>query len=161
SLVIALPALRIRGLMLAVATLGFGLSAQTWLFQQRWMLGPGVHAGYPRVGGFVFDTGRKYYAFSLAILALAFLLARNVWTGGLGRRLRAVRDNEAHARAFTIPATRVKLLGFMLGGFLAGVGGATFGHSLFQASPPAFPEIASIDVVAMAVLGGIGILVGP
>jgi ABC-type branched-subunit amino acid transport system ATPase component/ABC-type branched-subunit amino acid transport system permease subunit len=162
SLVIALPAIRIRGFMLAVATIGFALASENWLFQQSWMLGTeGIHPGRPIIGGFALDTGRRYYGFTLVILALAFLIARNVWTSGLGRTMRAVRDNESNARAFTVRATRVKLQGFMVAGSLAGLGGATFGHIIFRLIPPAFPTSASIDVTALAVLGGIGTLAGP
>ena len=161
SLVIGLPALRIRGLMLAVTTLGFALATQGWLFQQTWMLGEGIDPGRPIIGDTVFDTGKKYYLFALLPMAAALLLARNIWRSGVGRRLRAIRDNEPGARAFTVPATAVKLQGFMLAGFLAGVGGALYGHALSRLSSTAFPIGASIDSAAMTVLGGIGILAGP
>jgi ABC-type branched-subunit amino acid transport system ATPase component/ABC-type branched-subunit amino acid transport system permease subunit len=161
SLVIGLPALRIRGLMLAVTTLGFALATQGWLFQQSWMLGDGVEPGRPVFGDTLFDTGKRYYLFALLPLAAAAWLARNIWRSGVGRRLRAIRDNEAGARAFTVPATAVKLQGFMLAGFLAGIGGALYGHALSRLSATAFPIGASINSAAMTVLGGIGVLSGP
>jgi ABC-type branched-subunit amino acid transport system ATPase component/ABC-type branched-subunit amino acid transport system permease subunit len=161
SLVVGLPALRIRGLMLTVTTLGFALAAQSWLFQQSWMMGSGVTTGRPIVGDFVFDTGKRYYYVTLVALAAGFALAWNVWRGGIGRRLRALRDNEDGARAFTVHATAVKLQAFALAGVLAGLGGAAYGHLLSRMGPTAFPISASIDAAAMAVLGGIGILAGP
>ncbi|HVV35401.1 MAG TPA: ATP-binding cassette domain-containing protein [Acidimicrobiales bacterium] len=161
SLGIGIPALRIRGLMLAVTTLGFALATQGWLFQQSWMLGEGIDPGRPIIGHTTFDTGKKYYLFALIPLVLTVWLARNIWTSGVGRRLRAIRDNEAAARAFTIPSTAVKLQGFVLAGFLAGVGGAVYGHALSRLSSTAFPIGASINVAAMTVLGGIGVLAGP
>jgi ABC-type branched-subunit amino acid transport system ATPase component/ABC-type branched-subunit amino acid transport system permease subunit len=161
SLVIGLPALRIRGLLLAVTTLGFGLAAQDYLFQQSWFFGEGTDTGQPILGHIIFNTGRSYYLLSLVPLAVTLWLAHNVWRGGIGRRLRAVRDNEAAARAFTVRATWVKLQGFLLAGFLAGVGGALYGHSLTRVSAGAFPLQASINVAAMTVLGGLGLLAGP
>jgi ABC-type branched-subunit amino acid transport system ATPase component/ABC-type branched-subunit amino acid transport system permease subunit len=161
SLLIGLPALRIRGLLLAVTTLGFALAAQNWLFQQSWMLGEGVDPGRPIIGNFAIDTGKRYYFFSLVPLAAGIWLARNAWTSGIGRRLRAIRENEDGARAFTVPATAVKLQGFVLAGFLAGLGGAIYGHVLSRISSTTFPIGASIDAAAMAVLGGLGILAGP
>jgi ABC-type branched-subunit amino acid transport system ATPase component/ABC-type branched-subunit amino acid transport system permease subunit len=161
SLVIGLPALRIRGLMLAVTTLGFALATQGWLFQQSWMLGDGIDPGRPILGKTVFDTGKEYYLFGLVPVAVALLLTRNIWRSGIGRRLRAIRDNEAGARAFTVRATAVKLQGFMLAGFLAGIGGALYGHALSRLGATAFPIGASIDTAAMTVLGGIGVLAGP
>lgn len=161
SLVIGLPALRIRGLMLAVTTLGFALATQGWLFQQSWMLGDGIDPGRPSFGKTVLDTGKEYYLFGLVPVAVAILLTRNIWRSGVGRRLRAIRDNEEGARAFTVHATAVKLQGFVLAGFLAGVGGALYGHALSRLSATAFPIGASIDAAAMTVLGGIGVLAGP
>jgi ABC-type branched-subunit amino acid transport system ATPase component/branched-subunit amino acid ABC-type transport system permease component len=161
SALIGLPALRIRGLMLAVTTLSFALAAEAWLFQQPWALSDGVAPGRPILGSVAIDSGRKYYAFTLVFLVFGFWLARNVWAGGLRRRLVALRDNEDGARAFTVPATRVKLQAFALSGFLAGVGGAVYGHALARIASATFPVGASVNVVAMTVLGGIGILAGP
>jgi branched-subunit amino acid ABC-type transport system permease component len=64
SLVLALPALRIRGLMLAITTLSFALAAQEWLFQQPWMLGDGRQPKAPALGPWHFDTGRSYFLFA-------------------------------------------------------------------------------------------------
>lgn len=72
-----------------------------------------------------------------------------------------MRDNEEGARAFTVPATRIKLQSFVVSGFIAGLGGSVYGHLLAQAAPRDFPVEAGISVVAMAVLGGLGIIVGP
>jgi ABC-type branched-subunit amino acid transport system ATPase component/ABC-type branched-subunit amino acid transport system permease subunit len=161
SVLIGLPALRIRGLMLAVTTLSFALAAQAWLFQQSWWFGSGVTPGRPSIGSLHFDTGRSYYVMALVVTAIGVWLARNVWTGGLGLRLRALRDNEDAARAFTVPATLVKLQAFMLAGFLAGLGGALFGHSLSILEASGFEVRPSIDSAAMAVIGGLGLLAGP
>ena len=161
SALIGLPALRIRGLMLAVTTLSFALAAQSWLFSQDWALGDGEDPGRPIIGTLVLDTGKKYYFFSLIFLGIGLWVGRNVWRSAFGRRLRALRDNEDNARAFTIRTTAVKLQAFAVAGFLAGLGGAVYGHTLSRLSSTAFPVGASIDVVAMSALGGIGLLAGP
>jgi ABC-type branched-subunit amino acid transport system ATPase component/ABC-type branched-subunit amino acid transport system permease subunit len=161
SALIGLPALRIRGLMLAVVTLGFALAAQAWLLQQPWMMGGRIVPGRPSIAGFTLDSAKKYYFFALALLVLGLLLYRNVRRGAFGRSLIALRDNEDAARAFTVPVTRRKLEAFAVAGFLAGVGGAVYGHSLAGLSFETFSPDASIKLVAMSVIGGIGILVGP
>jgi ABC-type branched-subunit amino acid transport system ATPase component/ABC-type branched-subunit amino acid transport system permease subunit len=161
AVVIGLPALRIRGLMLAIATLGFGLASANWLFQQSWMLGAGIEAGRPSFFGIGTVTSRSYYAFSLVVLLIALWLARNVWRTGLARRMRAVRDNEDYARAFTVSVVKVKLQALGIGGFLAGLGGAVFTHYLFSAAPSAFDITNSVNVVAMTALGGAAVLAGP
>jgi ABC-type branched-subunit amino acid transport system ATPase component/ABC-type branched-subunit amino acid transport system permease subunit len=161
SLVIGIPALRIKGLLLTVTTLGFSLAATGWLLGQPWALGAGVEPGRPIVLGRALDTSRLYYWFALAVLVLALLLSHNVRKGGIGRLLVAVRDNEDNAKAFTVRAHLVKLQGFAIAGFVAGLGGAAYGHLLPNLGPSAFPNRGSIDVVAMAVIGGISLLVGP
>ena len=161
SLVIGLPALRIRGLFLTVTTLSFALVVPAYLLQQDWVLGGGVDPGRPTIGGTEIDTGRLYYWFALPVVVLTMLLARNVRRGGFGRLLVAVRDNEDAAKAFTVRASLVKIQGFLLAGFIAGVGGALIGHSLSQINANTFPTSASIAVVAMTVIGGISLLSGP
>jgi len=95
------------------------------------------------------------------VLVLGFWLARNVWRGGVGLRLRAVRDNEDGARAFGVSATAVKLQGFAIAGVLVGMAGAVYGHLLSRISAESFDVVTSINAVALTVLGGIGLLAGP
>jgi ABC-type branched-subunit amino acid transport system ATPase component/ABC-type branched-subunit amino acid transport system permease subunit len=161
SLVIGLPALRLRGLFLTVTTLSFALVMPAFLLQQSFMLGDGVDPGRPIVGDTALDTGKLYYAFGLPILVLTVLLARNVRNGGFGRLLTAVRDNEEAARAFTVRASLVKTQGFLLAGFFAGIGGALYGHALSRIGSSTFPTSASIAVVVMTVIGGLSLLSGP
>ena len=161
SVLIGLPALRVKGLLLTVTTLAFSLMAPAYLLQQRWMLGQGKNPGAPVLAGHAFDDGRSYYYIGLATLLFTLWLARNIRTGGIGRRLVAVRDNEDAARAFTVPAAVVKVQGFALAGFLAGIGGAMYGHSLSFISATSFPTQASINSVVIAVIGGLGLLSGP
>jgi ABC-type branched-subunit amino acid transport system ATPase component/ABC-type branched-subunit amino acid transport system permease subunit len=163
SVVIGLPALRIRGLMLTVTTLGFALATPAWLITQPWMLGegrdPGAPTGWPLSGPL--DTGHRYYYFALVLFVLSLLIARNIRRSGFGRLLVAIRDNEDNARAFTVRASLVKLQGYLVAGFIAGIGGATYAHGLSSIGASTFPAKASIDVVVMTVLGGVSVLAGP
>ncbi|HET6818266.1 MAG TPA: branched-chain amino acid ABC transporter permease/ATP-binding protein [Mycobacteriales bacterium] len=163
SVVIGLPALRIRGLMLTVTTLGFALATPAWLITQPWMLGdgrdPGKPTGWPL--SHPLDTGHRYYYFALTLFVLSLLIARNIRRSGFGRLLVAIRDNEDNARAFTVRASLVKLQGYLVGGFIAGIGGATYAHGLSSISASTFPAKSSIDVVVMTVLGGVSVLAGP
>src|SRR5205823_14110344 len=131
--------------------------APAWLVDQPWVLGDGKDPGRPIVFGDALDAGHKYYYFALALFVLAFVLARNIRRSGFGRLLVAIRDNEDNARAFTVRASVVKLQGYLVGGFIAGIGGATYGHSLSSIGVATFPAAASIEVVVMTVLGGISV----
>ena len=161
SLVIGLPALRLRGLMLTVTTLSFALATQAWLLAEPWALGDGFQPRPPTVAGHALQSGRSYYYFGVVLLAVAMAIVWNVRRSGFGRLLVAVRDNEDAARAFTVPASLVKMQGYLLGGFVAGIGGALFAYSFTRLDQSAFPAIASVEVVVMAVLGGVSMLVGP
>ena len=161
SIMLGLPALRVRGLLLGVITLSFALAAQRWLLSQSWALGSGISPGRPLAGSISFEKTRAYYFWALAVLVLGFWLARNVWRGGVGLRLRATRDNEDGARAFGVSPTAVKLQGFVLAGVLAGMAGSVYGHLLSRISARSFDVSTSIDAVALTVLGGIGLLSGP
>ena len=161
SVLIGLPALRIRGLLLTVTTLSFALVMPNYLLHQDFLLGTGQDPGRPIVLGRPLDSGGSYYYVGLVTVLVAFVLARNIRTSGIGRRLVAVRDNEDAARAFTVSATVTKLQGFALAGFLAGIGGAMYGHALSLINAATFTTNISIDVVKMAVIGGLGLLSGP
>jgi ABC-type branched-subunit amino acid transport system ATPase component/ABC-type branched-subunit amino acid transport system permease subunit len=160
SVLLGIPAVRIRGLMFAVATLAFAQAAP-WLFEQSWLFGIGKDPHRPIIGSFAIDTSRRYYFFTLVVSWLMFLLARNVWQGGLGRRYRAVRDNEDNARAFTVSSTRAKLEAFAIAGFITGIGGALYAHSLSAVSGQSFPLDVSLTAVAIVAVGGIGMMAGP
>ena len=161
SVLIGLPALRIKGLLLAVTTLAFAIACERYFLQQPWLLGGGVEPGRPVIGTYAFDNGHRYYSFGLVVFTLILLLCRNIWRSGMGRRLRALRDNEDGARAFSVPATRIKLETFAIAGFIAGVGGALLSHTYAKTQPSDYPVGQSINIVAFVVIGGIGLLAGP
>ncbi|MBV9869106.1 MAG: ATP-binding cassette domain-containing protein [Frankiaceae bacterium] len=161
SVALGIPAIRAKGLTFTVTTLAFALVVPDYLISRSWALGSGEDPGRPILFGHAFVSGHSYFYVALATFAVALLIARNVRRGGLGRRLIAVRDNEDAARAFTISVTAVKVEGYALAGFLAGLAGAMYGHALSQIGVDGFPATASIDAVKIAVIGGLGALSGP
>lgn len=160
SLAIGFPALRVRGLFLGVATLAFALFCTGWLFAQSWMFGSYRPTLAPDLG-LVEGKDRNYYWIALAALVVSVLLTRNLRRGAFGRKLVAVRDNTDAARALSIPATRVKLQAYLIGGMLAGLGAAIFVQSSASVSAETINVQLSIDAVIVTVVGGIGSLAGP
>lgn len=169
SIVVGLPSLRLPGLFFAVTTLGFALAAQGWLLAQPWLVGSGVTAPRPVLGPVDLAGQRSYFVFALIVLAGAAWIVRNVLGSGPGRRVVALRDNEAAAAAFAVPVVRTRVLIFALAGFLAGIGGALYGHGLQNFSVSDFPvanpglQIGAVDslrIVAIAVIGGLGSISG-
>jgi ABC-type branched-subunit amino acid transport system ATPase component/ABC-type branched-subunit amino acid transport system permease subunit len=161
SVLLGLPAVKARGLMFAVTTLAFGLVVPDFLLGEHWVLGAGQIPGRPIIDGHAIRSGHAYYYFALVILLIALWFARNARRGGLGRRLIAVRDNEDAARSFSISATWTKVQCYALAGALTGLAGAMYGHSLSQIGYDGWPVSASLGVVQIAVVGGLGALSGP
>ncbi|MEX2555949.1 MAG: ATP-binding cassette domain-containing protein [Actinomycetota bacterium] len=161
SMMLGAAASRLRGLALPVLTLAFAAVVHVWLLEQPWMLGEGLAPGRPVIAGYPLDTGRRYFVFALVVLAAAVWVCARVRHGSMGRAFVALRDNEDEARAFGVRATHRALQASALAGALAGVGGAVLGHGLSLLTPGAFQPVGGIEVVAMAVVGGLGTLAGP
>ena len=161
SAAIGIPALRVKGLFLGVITLSFALVCSSWLLRQPWMLGRNGLETAPPDLDIVDGASRNYFWIALAALVLSLMVARSLRHGAFGRKLEAVRDNEDAARAFSVPATRTKIQAYVVAGMLAGLGGAIYANSFDKVDVVSFPVQKSIDVVIIAVIGGIGSLAGP
>lgn len=160
SLVIGLPALRLRGLMLAVTSLAFAVASPGLILGTQWGFSTGVDPGRPIIGTSEITSERAYYYLALSGLALSWWLVGNVKRGGLGRILRAIRDSEDGARAFGVAPTSRKLQNFALAGAIAGIGGLLYAQSLARVTIDTFPAARSISLLAMVVLGGVGRMSG-
>lgn len=155
SLVIGIPALRLRGLMLAVTSLAFATMAPATIFASSWAFGVGVDPGRAILGAREVITVRSFYYIALAALVISAWVVHNLKRGGLGRILTAIRDSSDVARAFGINATGRKLQGFVVSGLVAGLGGVIYAQSLFRLNIDTFPANRSVALLAMVVLGGI------
>lgn len=165
---LGLPALRLSGLYLAVATLGFGLAIPQLILWQGGITGGamGLHslplAAIPLgpLPALVFRTDQDYYYLALGVLVLATIFARNVVNSDTGRAFISIRDSEVAARAIGINLVRYKTTAFALSAFYAGIGGSLYAHLLHGISPEDFTIFLSIDFVTMIVLGGLGSVSG-
>ena len=167
AVVIGLPALRIRGLYLAVITLGFAVVVQGWLVANPTLgLPDPAFTLVERPSYLRSEAG--VYLFCLGLLAVVVIGLHHLRHSGVGRAMIAVRDNEVAAAAMGIRVTRVKLTAFAASGFLAGVAGVAFVLNEQQLSASAsfvgggadFDAYKSILIVSMAVIGGLGSIRG-
>lgn len=161
SVLVGIPAMKLKGLALALATLAFALASVSWLFRLDIFLGDGIQPAKPKVWGYPVEYAVDYYLFALLLLAIGFVVTKNVRESGFGRSLQALRDNEDAGRALTVPARLRKFQLYAVSGALAGLGGVVIGHSQSQLTVNSFPANASIDVVAIAVIGGLTVTSGP
>jgi ABC-type branched-subunit amino acid transport system permease subunit len=174
AVLVGLPALRVRGLYLAVSTLGFALFMDVAVAATPCTNLPLIHKnlclGLPNPGstliarptflGIGLDSQRAFAWFSLVVLVGSIYMVR-VWRDrGVARRLVSVRDNEIAAGAMGIPIVRTKLLAFALSGFMAGYAGVCFALSIERFSTTTFDPKYSILVVSMVVIGGLSSVPG-
>ena len=164
---VALPALRFRGLFLAVTTLGFAVVAPTWLFRlgifgERSTGNATIDLAALRVPGLgSFSRNQDVYYLGLGVLALVVAGLTALRRSGPGRALLAVRDNEATAASHGLPPVAVKLVAVVLSGFIAGLGGAVWGMGSGGWNYEAFDPNLSLLVLGIAIVGGLGSLYGP
>ncbi|MHB8465758.1 MAG: ABC transporter permease subunit [Acidimicrobiales bacterium] len=163
AIAVGFPALRARGLLLAVTTLAFAVAASNWIFSLHALTnGQGIGI-LPRSTLFsVIDlhSERTYYYLCLAVLVACTAMVARLRRTGIGRTLIAVRDNESASVSFAVSATVSKLTAFALGGALAALAGALLAGLEIQVGNNTFGPQISLQVVAMVVIGGLGSVTG-
>jgi ABC-type branched-subunit amino acid transport system permease subunit len=174
AVIVGLPALRVRGLYLAVSTLAFSvwfmgavLATPCWnlpLVNRRLCTGlPNAQStliNRPTFLGIGLGSERSFAWFSLAVLVASVLMVRLWRDRGVARRLISVRDNEVGAGAMGIPLARSKVLAFALSGFMAGYAGVCLAFATERFSAATFDPTFSILVVSMVVIGGLDSIAG-
>ena len=162
ALLVGFPALRVRGLFLAVTTLSFAVAAREWFFTQAWFLGETsvVFVQPGRTLGVDFNAQRTFYLVCLAGLVVAVAVTSRLRRSGIGRSIIAVRDNERAAASFGLSPSGTKLLAFALPGAMAAGAGALLAGLTVQFGPDAFEPADSLAIVGMAVIGGLGSISG-
>jgi len=162
SLVVGLPALRIRGLFLAVTTLAFAVALDQYVlnFNNFPDLIP-TRVGRPMVlERFDLTQGKTMYWFCLVFLGLAILAAQGLRKARAGRVMIATRDNQRAADAAAVPTTNVKLAAFLVAGVISGVAGGLHVVIVSSLNPGTYPPADSLGVFATAVIGGLGSISG-
>lgn len=168
ALIIGIPALRLKGLYLAIATLTFQWAMESSFFRFQWFSGglDGVRIRAPIWGPsnamFKFDLSdqRVFYYFARGTVIVLVVLAANLRDSKVGRAWFAIRGSETAARTLGIDVTRYKLTGFVFSGFYAGVAGGILLNWVNVATYDQFLFDKSLTYMSTAVLGGIVHLIG-
>lgn len=161
GLIIGVPALRLHGPYLAIATLGFGLAIQQVL--NNWSAvgaSTGMLVERPVLFGIDFYGDRAYYYLALVLAGTCAWMAFNLQRSHIGRAFRAVRDADLAAQMSGIGLARFKTLAFVLSAAVAGLAGALYGPLIGYITPESFNLLLSIKFLLMIVVGGLGFLPG-
>lgn len=165
GMLFGIPSLRIKGLYLAVATLGAQFFMD-WVFARvKWFTNYS-HSGSVQTApvelfGWSIDSPQEKYVFLLAVLILFTVIARNLVRGHIGRAWMAMRDMDVAAEVIGIRPVYAKLSAFAVSSFYVGVAGALWGFvHLGSWEPAAFNLTLSLNLLFMIIIGGMGSILG-
>lgn len=160
--VVGLPALRVRGIYLAIATLAFAFIVQEVLVRWESVTGGnrGLAVGVIDLFGWKAGSPTAFFYVCLTITILATLGVLNLLRSATGRAFVAIRDSEISAQSMGVNLARYKTLSFAVSAALAGLGGALSAHMLRFISPDQFGIVQSIDLLLIVIIGGLGSLHG-
>lgn len=160
ALLVGIPALRIRGLYLAVSTLAFGIMMEQMVFSAEFLTGgqAGLRVPRPLQGGFEFVRNGDFFVLCLLVFLLVWLFDRTLTSTKVGRAFFAIREDEQVAASFGVEVARFKLLAFVLSGIIAGLAGSLYGSLIFNAQHEefSFQRGMSLAFVIIIVVGGLG-----
>jgi branched-chain amino acid transport system permease protein len=172
GVLVGLPAVRIRGVQLAVVTIAAAVLLQTEFFDNQYATdlkaGSNAAVKVPSIGGYRFPSASKngpidnprFTVFCVLVLVALAAAVSNLRRGGTGRRFLAVRANERAAAAAGIEVPRTKLLAFGVASAIAGVAGVMFAFQQGQISSASWVFFASLAILAFVYLGGITSVAG-
>jgi branched-chain amino acid transport system permease protein len=163
GLMLGVPALRLRGLYLALLTLGVAIAVPQLIKRFDGLTDgtQGINVPKPEAPGWIPLADDQFLYFLTLVLAIPmFVLARNIVRGRTGRALVAVRENEIAAKAMGVNLARTKTLAFALSGMYAGVAGVLYVFSIAFVAPESFTLAISFAFLAAIVVGGLGTIVG-
>jgi branched-chain amino acid transport system permease protein len=162
GLIVGLPALRLRGIYLALATLAlhfivvFGADR----YQQKTGQISGLAPNTPSFAGFDFVYGRSYVILLAVFLGLTVLLLRNIYRHAPGRMWMGIRESELGAATIGVNATRWKLIAFVTSSTIVACSGALFAYYTQRVSSETFSLDFAITFIVMIIIGGVGSIAG-
>ena len=162
GMIFGMPAARLKGLYLAIATLAAEFILEDFFVRAEWFSGGayGASAEAVVIFGFSLNTDARYYYLVLGWFLTLALAAVNLRRSRDGRALVAIRDHYLSAEMMGINLTKYRLMAFGISSFYAGIAGALYGHYLGYVSAEGFTILLSIQFLGMIIIGGLGTVMG-
>ena len=151
GIVIGLPALRLKGFYLAIATLAFGVVVEQLIASIDFL---GGHDGIRSIPAFFGSDLAGFLVVGAVYVALALAMYR-ILESPVGLRYRMVRDSEVASRAYGVGLSRVKLSAFILSAVYGGIAGGLYAHTVGFIVPPNFGLVLSLNILAIVIIGGL------
>ena len=151
GIVIGLPALRLKGFYLAIATLAFGVVVEQLIASIDFL---GGHDGIRSIPAFFGSDLAGFLVVGAVYVALALAMYR-ILESPVGLRYRMVRDSEMASRAYGVGLSRVKLSAFILSAVYGGIAGGLYAHTVGFIVPPNFGLVLSLNILAIVIIGGL------
>lgn len=162
GLLFGLPAARVKGLYLAIATLAAQFILQDFFVRAEWFTGGTHGAMAPSFELFGYDLSgdTRYFYVVLVFVVVMYLFATNLMRTRDGRALIAVRDHYLSAEMMGVNLTKYRTMAFGISSFYAGIGGALYAHYIGFMSVEGLDILFSIQFLAMIIIGGLGSVMG-
>ena len=160
--IVGLPAMRMTGIYLAIATLAFAIIVEQVIAHWESLTGGyrGMLVQDAELFGLDLSDGRPFYYLCLLVTVACLLAALNILRSPTGRAMIAIRDSEISAQSMGIDLARTKSIAFALSAGFTGLAGGLFAHKLGYLAPDAFTLLMSIQLLLMVVVGGLGSMHG-
>ncbi|QIZ75954.1 branched-chain amino acid ABC transporter permease [Ferrimonas lipolytica] len=162
GMMFGMPAARIKGLYLAIATLAAQFILEDFFARADWFSGgsAGSMAEPVTLFGFAFDSDESFFYIALFALVFMYIWGCNLMRSRDGRAFVAVRDHYLSAEIMGVKLNKYRLLSFGISSFYAGIGGALYAHYLGYVSAEGFTLMMSVQFLAMVIIGGLGSING-
>jgi len=158
--VFGIPSVRLKGLYLALTTLGAQIILSWIALYGITVTAAGFEVAPAKLGSLVFNTPARFYPVAMGFTVVMTFAARNLMRSRIGRAFIAIRDNDRAAEGMGIHIFRYKLLAFAICTFYAGVAGALLVHYMMWMQLESFTLMDSIWDLTMIIVGGLGSIEG-
>jgi branched-chain amino acid transport system permease protein len=160
--VLGLPALRLKGIYLAIATLAFNIIVEEVTARWEGLTGgnSGLHLKSIELFGVNIGDDTRFYYLCLALTVLSILALMNLLRSPTGRAFVAIRDSEISASCMGVNLATYKTMSFALSAAFTGIAGALYAHKVSFISPEQFTLLQSIELITIVILGGVGFIHG-
>lgn len=161
---VAQPTLKLKGIYLAIVTLGFSEIIRLVALNWEWLTGgpigiKGIPS--PNFFGFKISRANDYYYIFLVIAIIFVFLTHRVIHSRIGRAWISIREDELAAKSLGVESSRYKAMNFMYGAFWAGIAGAAFSPYFKFIDSTMFTLDEGFNILSMVIIGGQGTLIGP